>query len=99
MHLYELTQNYLQVLEMAENGGDGFEDTLDSLNDAIDMLQMVKGLGMIDDFCDMVVNELPLEGSLTVAEGQALSDPEIRVKIVEKLEARGVICWETARSV
>ena len=70
-----------------------------SLNDAIDMLQMVKGLGMIDSFCDMVVDELPLEGSLTVAEGQALSDPEIRNKIVEKLENRGVICWETVRSM
>ena len=37
MNLYTLTQNYLQVLEMAENGGDGFEDTLDSLNDAIEV--------------------------------------------------------------
>lgn len=37
MNLYELTDNYLKVLELIENGEEGLEDTLESINDAIEL--------------------------------------------------------------
>ncbi|MGB3972847.1 MAG: siphovirus Gp157 family protein, partial [Peptococcia bacterium] len=37
MNLYELTDNYLKVLELIENGEEGLEDTLESLNDTIEL--------------------------------------------------------------
>lgn len=37
MNLYELTDNYLKVLELIENGEEGLEDTLESINDAIEV--------------------------------------------------------------
>ena len=37
MNLYELTDSYLKVLELIENGEEGLEDTLESLNDTIEL--------------------------------------------------------------
>jgi predicted SpoU family rRNA methylase len=37
MNLYELTDNYLKVLELIENGEEGLEDTLESINDTIEV--------------------------------------------------------------
>jgi hypothetical protein len=37
MNLYELTDNYLKVLELIENGEEGLEDTLESINDTIEL--------------------------------------------------------------
>jgi hypothetical protein len=37
MNLYELTDNYLKVLELIENGEEGLEDTLECINDAIEV--------------------------------------------------------------
>jgi hypothetical protein len=37
MNLYELTDSYLKVLELIENGEEGLEDTLESINDAIEV--------------------------------------------------------------
>lgn len=36
MNLYELSTNYLQIQEMIMEGAEGLEDTLESLNDAIE---------------------------------------------------------------
>lgn len=36
MNLYELSTNYLQIQEMILEGAEGLEDTLESLNDAIE---------------------------------------------------------------
>lgn len=36
MNIYELTQSYQQIMEMIEEGQEGLEDTLESLNDAIE---------------------------------------------------------------
>lgn len=36
MNLYELTYSYQQIQRMIEDGNDGLEDTLESLNDAIE---------------------------------------------------------------
>ena len=37
MNLYELTDSYLKVLELIENGEEGLEDTLESINDTIEL--------------------------------------------------------------
>lgn len=37
MNLYELKENYLKVLELIENGEEGLEDTLESINDVIEI--------------------------------------------------------------
>ena len=37
MNLYELTDSYLKVLELIENGEEGLEDTLESINDTIEV--------------------------------------------------------------
>lgn len=37
MNLYELKENYLKVLELIEAGEEGLEDTLESINDAIEI--------------------------------------------------------------
>jgi len=37
MNLYELKENYLKVLELIESGEEGLEDTLESINDAIEV--------------------------------------------------------------
>lgn len=36
MNIYELSQSYQQIMEMIEDGQEGLEDTLESLNDAIE---------------------------------------------------------------
>lgn len=37
MNLYELKENYLKVLDLIENGEEGLEDTLESINDTIEL--------------------------------------------------------------
>src|SRR5690606_32690570 len=45
MNLYELTGAYLQIQNMIEEGAEGLEDTLESLNDAIE--DKAEGYGKI----------------------------------------------------
>ena len=58
MNLYELTQNYLQVLEMAENGDD-LADTLESLEDAIEVKaeNTAKVIKQLEANAEMLANE------------------------------------------
>lgn len=58
MNLYELTQNYLQVLEMAENGED-LADTLESLEDAIEVKaeNTAKVIKQLEANAEMLANE------------------------------------------
>ena len=37
MNLYELKEAYLKVLDLIENGDEGLEDTLESINDTIEV--------------------------------------------------------------
>ena len=36
MNLYELTDSYQKILQLIEDGGEGLEDTLESITDAIE---------------------------------------------------------------
>lgn len=58
MNLYELTQNYLQVLEMAENGED-LADTLEALEDAIEVKaeNTAKVIKQLEANAEMLANE------------------------------------------
>lgn len=58
MNLYELTQNYLQVLEMAEAGED-LADTLESLEDAIEVKaeNTAKVIKQLEANAEMLANE------------------------------------------
>ena len=58
MNLYELTQNYLHVLEMAENGED-LADTLESLEDAIEVKaeNTAKVIKQLEANAEMLANE------------------------------------------
>lgn len=58
MNLYELTQNYLHVLEMAENGDD-LADTLESLEDAIEVKteNTAKVIKQLEANAEMLANE------------------------------------------
>lgn len=58
MHLYELTQNYLQVLEIAENGDD-LADTLEALEDAIEVKaeNTAKVIKQLEANAEMLANE------------------------------------------
>lgn len=58
MNLYELTQNYLQVLEMAENGDD-LADTLEALEDAIEVKaeNTAKVIKQLEANAEMLANE------------------------------------------
>ncbi len=58
MNLYELTQNYLQVLEMAESGED-LADTLESLEDAIEVKaeNTAKVIKQLEANAEMLANE------------------------------------------
>lgn len=58
MNLYELTQNYLQVLEIAENGDD-LADTLEALEDAIEVKaeNTAKVIKQLEANAEMLANE------------------------------------------
>ena len=58
MNLYTLTQNYLHVLEMAENGED-LADTLESLEDAIEVKaeNTAKVIKQLEANAEMLANE------------------------------------------
>ena len=58
MNLYELTQNYLHVLEMAENGDD-LADTLEALEDAIEVKaeNTAKVIKQLEANAEMLANE------------------------------------------
>lgn len=58
MNLYTLTQNYLQVLEMAESGED-LADTLESLEDAIEVKaeNTAKVIKQLEANAEMLANE------------------------------------------
>lgn len=58
MNLYTLTQNYLQVLEMAEAGED-LTDTLESLEDAIEVKveNTAKVIKQLEANAEMLANE------------------------------------------
>lgn len=89
MHLYELTQNYLHVLEMAESGEDGFEDTLDSLNDAIEVKaeNTAKVIKQLEANADMLATEIKrLSERKTTAENNA---KRLKVYLQEQLEKVG----------
>ena len=89
MNLYTLTQNYLQVLEMAENGGDGFEDTLDSLNDAIEVKaeNTATVIKQLEANADMIANEIKrLSERRTTLENNA---KRLKIYLQDQLEYCG----------
>ena len=89
MNLYELTQNYLQVLEMAENGADGFEDTLDSLNDAIEVKaeNTATVIKQLEANADMLANEIKrLSERRTTLENNA---KRLKIYLQDQLEYCG----------
>jgi len=59
MNLYELKENYLKVLELIEAGEEGLEDTLESINDAIEI--------KADGYARIIKN---LEGSVTALKAE-----------------------------
>ena len=59
MNLYELKENYLKVLELIESGEEGLEDTLESINDAIEI--------KADGYARIIKN---LEGSVTALKAE-----------------------------
>lgn len=60
MNLYTLTQNYLTVLEMAENGDTGLADTLESIEEAIESKaeNTAKVIKQLEANADMLANEI-----------------------------------------
>ena len=59
MNLYELKENYMRVLELIENGEEGLEDTLESINDTIEL--------KADGYARMIRN---LEGNVTALKAE-----------------------------
>lgn len=59
MKLYELTSNYAKVLEMIEEGAEGLEDTLESIQDAIEekAVNLAKIIRTIDEECEAIKAE------------------------------------------
>ncbi|MBH1965667.1 MAG: methyltransferase domain-containing protein [Comamonadaceae bacterium] len=64
------------------------------LDSAVEMASKIIELGLVKDFCALMVQELPLDLELTVVEGQALSDPDVRRELMDLLRHRGVSAWE-----
>lgn len=60
MNLYTLTENYLTVLEMAENGDEGLADTLESIEEAIESKaeNTAKVIKQLEANAEMVANEV-----------------------------------------
>ena len=88
MNLYQLTENYLTVLEMAENGDD-LTDTLEALTDAIEdkAENTAKVIKQLEANADMVANEIKrLSERKTTAENNA---KQLKVYLQERLEKCG----------
>ena len=71
MNLYELTNNYLKVLEMAENDEEGLKDTLDSLDDAI---------GVKTENIAAVIKQLEANAEMLANESKRLSERKTTVE-------------------
>ena len=71
MNLYELTNNYLKVLEMAENDEEGLKDTLDSLDDAI---------GVKTENIAAVIKQLEANAEMLANEAKRLSERKTTVE-------------------
>jgi len=88
MNLYQLTENYLTVLEMAENGDD-LTDTLEALTDAIEdkAENTAKVIKQLEANADMLANEIKrLSERKTTAENNA---KQLKVYLQEQLEKCG----------
>ena len=88
MNLYNLTQNYLTVLELAENGDD-LTDTLDALTDAIEdkAENTAKIIKQLEANAEMLANEIKrLSERKTSAENNA---KRLKVYLQEQLEKVG----------
>lgn len=58
------------------------------------MFAEIRALGLLDAFLDLMVMELPLDLDVTLVEGEALSDPQVRALLADRLRAHGARCWE-----
>ena len=88
MNLYNLTQNYLTVLELAENGDD-LTDTLEALTDAIEdkAENTAKIIKQLEANAEMLANEIKrLSERKTSAENNA---KRLKVYLQEQLEKVG----------
>lgn len=88
MNLYTLTQNYLTVLELAENGDD-LTDTLEALTDAIEdkAENTAKVIKQLEANADMLANEIKrLSERKTTIENNA---KRLKVYLQEQLEKCG----------
>jgi len=88
MNLYQLTENYLTVLEMAENGDD-LTDTLEALTDAIEdkAENTAKVIKQLEANADMLANEIKrLSERKTAIENNA---KQLKVYLQEQLEKCG----------
>ena len=88
MNLYTLTDNYLHVLELAENGDD-LTDTLEALEDAIEdkAENTAKVIKQLEANADMLANEIKrLSERKTTAENNA---KRLKVYLQEQLEKVG----------
>ncbi|MET4574917.1 class I SAM-dependent methyltransferase [Ottowia thiooxydans] len=61
---------------------------------AEEMATEIMELGLVKEFCALMVQELPLDLELVIVEGQALSHPDIRMELMDLLRLRGVSSWE-----
>ena len=88
MNLYNLTTNYLHVLELAENGDD-LTDTLEALEDAIEdkAENTAKVIKQLEANADMLATEIKrLSERKTTAENNA---KRLKVYLQEQLEKVG----------
>ena len=88
MNLYTLTDNYLRVLELAENGDD-LNDTLETLEDAIEdkAENTAKVIKQLEANADMLANEIKrLSERKTAIENNA---KRLKVYLQEQLEKVG----------
>lgn len=88
MNLYQLTENYLTVLEMAENGDD-LTDTLEALTDAIEdkAENTAKVIKQLEANAEMVANEIKrLSAHKTTFDNNA---KHLKVYLQEQLEKCG----------
>ena len=89
MNLYTLTQNYLTVLEMAENGDEGMADTLESIEEAIESKAENTAIVIkqLEANADMLANEIKrLSERKTTLENNA---KHLKVYLQEQLEKCG----------
>ena len=54
--------------------------------------------GLIPDFIDLALSELPLETDTFVVEGEILRHPEVLALLCDRLKEAGVRAWSMTRS-